>query len=229
MKSNRTNPGVITWLTSFLLLTTIATKAQFKDFATFSDEERLLKKCSFDSSANAVILLNESLVSHDFALRQINDRRIKIKIFNEKGFSEANMSILVFAKDGYESISDIVGVTINFNIDGTPIMTYLNESSIYQQEAPEGNHYKKIVFPNIQPGCIIDLKYRSIRRHWNYLGTWYFQKELPVYRSRMVIDFPPTSVNTYQVWNSPGFKTITKAKSKTYVEFELKDIPVFIE
>jgi len=208
---------------------TINAQAQFKDFATCSEDERLLKTCPFDSSANAVILLNEASIYYNYSLRQIMDRRIKIKILNEKGYQHANISIPVLTKDGFEFLEELEGVTINFDNGGTPLMTYVGQNSFFDQDASDGNQYKKIAFPNVKVGSIIDLKYRSVRKHWNYLPTWYFQKDLPVYKSKLSVDFPQTASFTYQVWNSPGFKTAIKNKSKSFVEFELKDIPAFVE
>ena len=58
---------------------------EFPEFGSFSDEEKKLKQCSFDPEAEAIILLDKAVVNYDDEYHMITERRIRIKILNEKG------------------------------------------------------------------------------------------------------------------------------------------------
>src|SRR4030095_8017280 len=103
---------------SFLLSLASFSQMGFPEFGKFTAEEISLKQCSFDPEAEAVILLDKAVVNHDDEYHMITERRIRIKILNEKGIDRANIVIPFYHKDNIEFLSKIEAYTFNYDEPG---------------------------------------------------------------------------------------------------------------
>ena len=108
-----------TFLAIFLFACTISySQMEFPSFGSFSAEDIRLKQCSFDPEAEAIILFDKAVVNHDDNYQMITERRIRIKILNEKGIDRANIVIPFYHKDDFEFLSKIQAYTFNTDAAG---------------------------------------------------------------------------------------------------------------
>ncbi len=197
---------------------------EFPDYGVLSNDEINLKQCDFDKDANAVILLHEAFSDHDEQHRLITTHHLRIKILNEKAFSSANVSIPFYRKDEFEYIDHVEGITINM-IDGRKVETILERKSIFTEKTNERLGRVVFAFPAIQPGSIIEYKYRSTMKHYGGLEDWNFQEELPVMVSKYTLIIIPNMEFAYRVNKVPGFPiTVKKETDRGSVYFEMHNI-----
>ena len=102
---------LIIFLTALLHATALCQK-ELKDQPAFGKpdmNELLMKECSFDKNANAMKLLDyeEKEVIAGYGLKIKTERRIRIKIFNEKGFEAASITIPYISRIKGTKITDI--------------------------------------------------------------------------------------------------------------------------
>ena len=155
-------------LSLFISLATFS-QMNFPEFGKFTIEETSLKQCSFDPEAEAVILLDKAVVNHDDDYHMITERRIRIKILNEKGLDRANIVIPFYHKDEFESISKVVAYTYNFDESGRQSAFEVEKKSIYTEK--RNNYYSLIKFalPAVKPGSIIEYHYVSTMKDYRGL------------------------------------------------------------
>jgi len=215
-----------TILLSFLIPLASFSQMVFPEFGKFTAEEISLKQCSFDPEAEAVILLDKAVVTHDEEYHMITERRIRIKILNEKGLDRANIVIPFYHKDQFEYIRDVVAYTYNFDESGGQSTIGVEKNSIYTEK--KNNYYSLIKFalPAVKPGSIIEYHYVSTMKHYGGLDEWKFQSDLPTIQSSFLLEVLPRAEFAYNVQKKPSFriqvKTIT---DEGRVYFEMNDIP----
>ena len=179
-------------------------------------------------------------------------RHKRIKIFDKSAFDQAEIKI-PFYVDGYgktEFIQSIDAITFN-NIDGRTFMKKLNHSTVYEEKISQQWYVKKFVFPDVQEGSILDLKYTLVTPFHINLPDWEFQDKIPTiyseYEIRMIpfyeyvyivqgisrFDFKESYIaKTKRTWGSVGKsygQTVgTGVEFQDYVHtYVLKNIPAF--
>ncbi|MDP4265758.1 MAG: DUF3857 domain-containing protein [Bacteroidota bacterium] len=210
----------------FLFISRIAcAQATMPDFSNFSSEEINLKECSFDKNAEAVVLLDYAIADHDDEYRLITHRRIRIKIFHQREIDRGNIRIHFYSKDQFEYISNIKGLTYNWEGDHASL-SYLDNKSIYTEK--EDNHYSSIRFalPNVKPGSIIEYEYDSYMKHYGGLQDWVFQHDIPVIKSCYLLTVLPGTEFQYSVQKKLNYPIIIKPIQESgKIYFEMDNIP----
>ena len=217
---------ITTILISFLISLVSFSQMGFPEFGKFTAEEISLKQCSFDPEAEAVILLDKAVVNHDEEYHMITERRIRIKILNEKGLDRANIVIPFYHKDQFEYIRDIVAYTYNFDESGRQSTIGVEKNSIYTEK--KNNYYSLIKFalPSVKPGSIIEYHYVSTMKHYGGLDEWKFQSDLPTIQSSFLLQVLPRAEFAYNVQKKPSFRIQVKNMTdEGRVYFEMNDIP----
>ena len=217
---------ITTILISFLISLVSFSQMGFPEFGKFTAEEISLKQCSFDPEAEAVILLDKAVVNHDEEYHMITERRIRIKILNEKGLDRANIVIPFYHKDQFEYIRDVVAYTYNFDEFGRQSTIGVEKNSIYTEK--KNNYYSLIKFalPAVKPGSIIEYHYVSTMKHYGGLDEWKFQSDLPTIQSSFLLQVLPRAEFAYNVQKKPSFRIQVKNMTdEGRVYFEMNDIP----
>ena len=217
---------ITTILLSLLISLASFSQMVFPEFGKFTAEEISLKQCSFDPEAEAVILLDKAVVTHDEEYHMITERRIRIKILNEKGLDRANIVIPFYHKDQFEYIRDVVAYTYNFDESGRQSTIGVEKSSIYTEK--KNNYYSLIKFalPAVKPGSIIEYHYVSTMKHYGGLDEWKFQSDLPTIQSSFLLEVLPRAEFAYNVQKKPSFRIQVKNMTdEGRVYFEMNDIP----
>jgi hypothetical protein len=199
---------------------------EYENWGKVTNEERTMKECSFDTEADAVVLLDEAETIHTDEHQFITWRHIRIKILKDKGIDEANISIPYYAKDEYETIDDIEGMTFNTDASGNIVTADLERKSIFTEKSNERWHRKKFTFPGVKAGSIIEYKYRSTQKNYYSLDDWEFQKELPVVLSKYRLSIPPNCEFAYMVHKSDQLPIDIKPDSRNgQIYFEMNKVP----
>jgi hypothetical protein len=199
---------------------------QFENFGVLGKSELDLKACPFEKDANAVILLNEAIAEHDEEYHLIIYHHVRIKILNEKGFAEADISIPFWRKDDFEILDQLEAMITNTNDAGDISTEKLSKHSFYKKKIDERIGAIIFTFPNVKVGSIIEYRYRSLMKNYNGLEDWDFQKRLPVLQSKFTLTVLPNTEFKYQINNSGDFpitKLMEKGSGKIF--FEMDEIP----
>lgn len=153
-----------------------------------SKEEIQLNVCSFDSSANAVVLAETGHIRiiNGFVYMEIYN---KVKILNSKGLDYATINIPYQAKYNVDQIEDLKAQTINIE-NGIPIITQLSRDQIFTQTPDPWMEEKKFTFPGVKNGSILEYKYTLVTKRIKYLKDWCFQNKIPTLFSELKAEIP---------------------------------------
>lgn len=196
------------------------------DFGIFTSEEISMKQYDFDKDADAVVLLDKakSTYTDDYSLR--TERRIRLKILQERGIERGNIHISYYSGDRFESVYKIEGIVVNFDINGNESRSKLDNKYIYDKQL--NKYYSEVSFamPNVKVGSIIEYKYVSEMKHYGGLKEWVFQSDMPVVLSSFYLTILPNAEFAYSVYKVRNLPiTITPDKANGALEFEMRNIP----
>lgn len=131
-----------------------------------------------DSTANAVVLYeigNNYFEVIDRRIQLVKKYHVKIKILNEKGFDEADISIPYYKNNNVsEKVKDIKAVTHNGNAK-----IYVSSDNIFTNNINERWSEKRFTFSKVEKGSIIEYKYTLISPFSFKLDGWEFQSNIP--------------------------------------------------
>ena len=155
-------------------------------------EELEMKTCSFDPSANAMKLLDyqEKELIIDFGFKMKTTRRVKIKIFNPRGFEHASISIPYISRIKGTKLSDMNAYIHYQDEKGNIITEKVDKNQIFRNN--QNNAFKKIsfTFPNLKAGAVIEYQYELTEKNSLYLDPWFFQDIIPTQLSLFKLTIP---------------------------------------
>lgn len=158
------------------------------------------KVCKIDTTAEAAILFKKGKIEFNYrygdGFKTSTDVEIKIKIYKKEGLEYANQVVRYYI-DGYskETVNIISAITYNL-VDGKIIKAKLKSDGEFDENINKYWAKKKITFPNVKEGSVLEFKYRIISPNYGRLEDWRFQGSLPVYYSNF-----QTSIPEYFVYN----------------------------
>ncbi len=171
------------FLSFILLAIVIAVPARNKDdWPPISPEELALKDKPAVPGSTAMILLKEDSRDDDKGVRQLYYR---IKIFNEEGRKYANIEI-PYARDFLE-VKDIAARTVQ--PDGRIVEFH---GAIFEKTLARTRKRrvlaKTFTLPEVQPGSIIEYRYKRKNKKGRTFGSiWFFQESLFVREARLTL------------------------------------------
>ena len=138
-----------------------------------------MKSYGRDTSAHALILA-------DFGESNINDqlgvtytRHMRIKIVSAAGYEWGNHVITLYTKKKREILDKLEGATYSLSLDGSIQKTELDDDMIFKEKADEDFTRYRFTLPGLQPGCVIEFRYRIRYSSPFLLPTWHFQSTIP--------------------------------------------------
>lgn len=159
-------------------------------YGKISKEELANKVCKADTSAYAEVLYDygDSEIIYDRDQYKITLKCFKrIKIYSKNGYHYANIEIPYNVKT--DRITGLKACTYNL-INGKIVPSKLTSDGILEEELVNNHRKKKITFPDIKEGSIIEIMYtRTVPLSFNYT-TWYFQGDIPVRYSEFCARIP---------------------------------------
>ena len=166
-----------------------STAPSTEPFGKINKSDLELKACDFEKDANAEVLFDKGKVSFSSYHEMFFERHIRIKIFNEKGNAEANIRIPYWGGLRLEYISEVQAETINLN-NGSIQFSKVEKKSFYTENLDKYRTELVLSFPDVKPGCVIELKYKLTIENTGDFPDWYFQREIPTRYSEITTLIP---------------------------------------
>lgn len=164
-------------------------------FGKVDKADLTMQDCDFDKGADAIKLIDYGKLYYDRGnagfsdLMTVFEKRVRIKILNEKGLKYANVTIPFYARNGNENIVKFDASTYNLDEAGNIKETEVKKSSIYTKKINSFASEMIIAFPEAKAGSVIEYRYRMNRDSWHILD-WYFQDRIPTRYSEYEIRVP---------------------------------------
>jgi Domain of Unknown Function with PDB structure (DUF3857) len=214
----------ISAIISIFLAFSISYAQDYPDFGNPSKEEIELKECPFEKEAGAVVLMHEAFSYSEDNQRLITTHHIRIKALKQSGVNVANVSIPFFRFKGFERITNIEALTINFKDDGEIVKQKITKKLFYTSKINELTGEINFAFPSVKAGSIIEYQYRSVMEYYFGLRDWYFQSNIPVMTSRYHLKMIPNKKFSYKIFKSPKIE-LTVLPEKDRIFFQMQNIP----
>lgn len=147
-----------------------------------------IKVCSYDSTADAIILMDKAEISFRPGSVVIQRHR-RIKILKSSGFGYADIELPYYKKEGFEDIHNIRAQSLLLG-DGGKI-NRIEVKDFYKEEVNDNWAAIKFSLPAIEVGTIIEYQYEKSSKNFYFLEPWTFQNELPTQWSHLKISVPP--------------------------------------
>jgi hypothetical protein len=217
-----------------ILISAAAVSAQDKKWRTASSEEIQMKAPKIEADADAEALLWEVYMSDEDSsgsLQTVLNHYLRVKIFNERGreaFSKVDIPYGKINGVGLNvKVKDIAARTIK--ADGSTVE--LKEADIFERDIVKGDGIKlkakSFAMPGIEPGAIIEYRWKEIRGSVSLYQRLQFAREIPVHLVKYYIK--PLSHPEYAMGGQPFNATNTpfvKEKSGHY-STTMSNIPAF--
>ena len=191
---------VCSWLW-LAIVNLCAAQTTLPEYGVITAEEHAITECPFDKEADAVVILDEASADHNDQHNLIVNRRTRLKILKPRGNRHGDISLRYISKDDIEYISGIEAYTCNYR-NNVPEIKKVASSAIYRQKINDRLSVVRIAMPDVQAGSIIEYRYTTTSKNYNYLDDWYFQGELPVMHSRFSLVVMPNYEFAYKVHKS---------------------------
>jgi hypothetical protein len=208
--------------------------AQDKKWRQVSNEEIQMKTPMIEPDADAEALLWEVYVSDEDSggsLQTVLHHYLRVKIFNERGreaFSKMDIPYGRISGVGMNvKIKDIAARTTK--PDGSSVE--LKEADIFERDIVKGDGIKlkakSFAMPGIEPGAIVEYRWKEIRGAVSFYQRLQFAREIPVHLVKYYIK--PLQHPEYGMGGQPFNATNTPfVKEKTgYYSTTMSKIPAF--
>ncbi len=205
-------------LTSTLLLLLIASaQKKLPDFGKVDMADMQLKSCHFEKDADAMKLFDVQEVEFELApylMKLTTERRVRVKIFNEKGYKYASIRIPYYSKKRSTKIKDLEGVVYNLDAAGNIVSQKLEKKDFFKEKAQDNIGIINFTFPNLKPGSIIEFRYRKIEKDIYQIDPWIAQDEMPTAYASNVIITPTDSRTRTKIYGADTIEERSERLSK---------------
>jgi hypothetical protein len=210
-----------------------------------SQEEIEMQKYDKDTAAHAVFL-NEygnsriDVVSDDH-IRLIYDYHAKIKIFDNKGFTNGTIEIPVHNGDEIsEEVDNITGTTYYKDDNGLIQKMDLDPKKVFKVKDYKYGSTIKFALPGLRNGCVIEFRYKLTSPYWDTFRSWQFQDYVPKVNSLYEVHIPGFwtfnaslrgSLKLSKTSSELERECFTSHGSKSdcsHMVYAMKDIPAFV-
>ncbi len=173
-----------------------------------SRDDLLLKECPFEKNAPAMILLDAVEISfweESRSIKVITERKVRIKIFSEKGLKYANIKIPHLNRKNGTKIKDISASSYNLDSAGKIITEKINKDQIFRGKINEDFRDLSFTFPGIKNGSIIEYSFTKVETNYFLISPWIIQDKIPV------------QLATFKITAPPGIEIDYRVRSKTLI------------
>lgn len=163
------------------------------------DEQFAMELYPADSSASAVILGSYGKVHFLENLTVIYDFHERVKIFSEAGYERATIEFAYYAENNTQRVRRLEGQTYIRDANGNVRRVALERRDIMEEE--DGNITRvRFTLPVLEPGAIIEYRWRMESRDPVFFPDWYFQDSDPTLHSEFRVEIPTwLTFNRYPV------------------------------
>lgn len=183
-------------LAIFSAILTNAQKTTLPSFGVADYGELQLKSCSFENDANAMKLFDIQESEYEpsaFGGKIVTKKRVRIKIFNEKGYKHASVRVPYYAGKKSTHVGNLEGVIYTLNEEGKISTEKLSEEDFYKQKLNDRVGMISFTFPNLKAGCVLEYQYTIEEKRRLEFDFWFIQSDLPVAYTEMITVVPTFS------------------------------------
>ncbi len=201
----------------FILVSCLAVTGQKKlpSYGEIDMADLAMTSCSFEAGAPAMKLFD--LTETDFKLfmsggsKMKIEQRVRIKIFNEKGYEHANVKIPYINKRGIGKIKELKGIIYSLDASGKITKETLEKEDFFKQKVVENMGVISFTFPNLKPGSIVEYSYTRVENNIYHIDPWIIQSEIPVLYSSFWLSVPSNSFLKEKLFGSDTVELRTEA------------------
>ncbi|HWO57797.1 MAG TPA: DUF3857 domain-containing protein [bacterium] len=137
---------------------------------------------AFDPSAGASVVFDRGLITVGPGFRFTFERHRRVQIFRTDAYRFANVEIPYHSSEQLEFVEAHTLTKDGQKVPVTP-------SAMHEARTGE---WRKMVFafPDVQPGCVVEYRYKVRSHNFYYLRPWVFQSEIPTERSELSVKLP---------------------------------------
>ena len=176
---------------SFFSFVLLQAQSHPKDeWGKVSPEELKMTVYEPDTSAGAVVLLDkgEIVIDLEWKYPEVVFRHYRrIKILKPSGFKWGNVSIPY--RKSWRWDENLTGLKAQVITPSGKIIP-VPKSAIFTNEITGYIHEKKIAFPNVDEGVVLEYYYTVRSKSFRNLHEWYFQDYIPVVHSELTVAIP---------------------------------------
>lgn len=136
----------------------------------------------FDPSAGASVVFDRGLITVGPGFKFTFERHRRVQIFRTDAYRFANVEIPYHSSEQIEFVEAHTLTKDGQKVDVSP-------SDMHEARTGE---WRKMVFafPDVQPGCVVEFRYKVRSHNFYYLRPWVFQSEIPTERSELSVKLP---------------------------------------
>ncbi|MGG8497903.1 DUF3857 domain-containing protein [Tenacibaculum sp. TC6] len=209
----------------FLFLSILMYSQEVK-FGKITQEELEEKIHPIDSTADAAYLYKKRRTYFEYDPHKgfivIDEYHERVKIYTKEGFDYATKKISYYDPESgsKERISDLKAYTFNLE-SGKIDKQKVASKDIFEEKISKYRTLKKISFPSVKEGSVIELKYKRIIPYWE-IPSLVFQHNIPVNNLDYQVKIPE-----YFIFNkrSKGYYSIPvkEEKSSESIDYTTKE------
>lgn len=201
------------------------TNAQRYEFGKISDDEITQTVHHLDPETPAAILYKKGKVTMQYqdGWQYVYDFEARIKIYNQEGYDFATISVPLYrvGAGNNEIFSNFRGFTHNME-GGKSVRERVRNSDMFDEDVNEYLDIKKITFPNVKEGSVLEYTYKIVSPYFSSLPEFEFQAEIPVDYAEYTMEIPEwLGYKTY----SKGFFPLSRDVKTALGEFTLSYVP----
>lgn len=143
-----------------------------------------------DSNASAVILSDAGKVSFTRRGRLIYERHRRIKMLTEEGYDWGTVELTYHAEDRMERVRKIDGQTFTLAENGEVERHELDGDDVFEEDVDGTYERKRFTLPALEPGAVIEYRYKIEKRNPILMPEWSFQASEPTLWSEYEVEIP---------------------------------------
>ncbi len=159
-----------------------------------------------DDDAHSIILGDYGKTYIDRRMELVHERHIRVKILDVDRSGFTDISIPLYVGNRMQSINRVRAQTINQNPDGSERIERIRRRDIHSETSGD-IETTSFAFPDLEPGSIVEYRYRIESRSITFLRPWEFQHSSPILKSDYQVLVPKEV--SYLVFNR-GYEAFDK-------------------
>lgn len=178
---------------------------EMPEFGKIDISDLRMSSCSFEPDANAMKLfevVDAEFEPSAFGGKIRTYKRVRIKIFNEKGFPSATIKIPYYNNKNNTKVEELRGNVYTISPSGEVITRSLTEDDFYKEKATANVGILRFTFPDLKPNCVIEYSYMLTQKNLLAFDTWVLQSDIPVAYSSCAVTIPAYSTVRSSIFGS---------------------------
>jgi hypothetical protein len=197
-------------------------------------EELKMKHCSFDPDAPAMKLFETEEVNYELYsygdMKLETEHRTRIKIFNEKGYKHATVTIPYLTKKSLGKVKELTAYVYSLDANDKIVVQKLSKDDFFKQTVIGKLGMIRFSFPNLKPGSVVEYSYTRLEQNFYDIDPWRIQDDIPTAYSSMVLITPLTSLLHHKLYGEDSLRELPLRKKNSQLQYRswyMENVPAF--